>query len=238
IPTWARRRSANPTGAFTSPSLFRSVVRVVIVVSSQQFESSMDIRLHGPDRLPERVGCLLVGQLLDVAQDDRGPIASRQRRHPSGERIHLHLQKRAVLWPARMVGLAAVQLDQAGPDPAHAIANHVQRDAMEPGLLLELPDAIGRISDQRSVGAQEGVLRDLFSVVTVARQRESQGEDTVLVLVHHPLEQALSAVHHSPQHTYTPLGCNPGPPTPAASLGRGRSSPRMGSPGTMMPRPV
>jgi hypothetical protein len=37
------------------------------------------------------------------------------------------------------------------------------------------------------------------------------------VLVHHPLEQALSTVHHSPQHTFGLNGCRAG---------------------TIMPRPV
>src|SRR5450759_5952832 len=92
IPTWASRRSAKPAGAFTSPSLFRSVVSVVIVVTSQQFEPPMNVRLHRPNRLPQRVRRLLVRKLLDVAQDDRLAIARGKPRHPDRQRVHLHLQ--------------------------------------------------------------------------------------------------------------------------------------------------
>jgi hypothetical protein len=46
----------------------------------------------------------------------------------------------------------------------------------------------------------------------VAGQREAQREDAVLVLMHHPLEQALSAVHHSQQDTYSRSGCKAAEP--------------------------
>jgi hypothetical protein len=50
------------------------------------------------------------------------------------------------------------------------------------------------------------------SVMPVAGQREAQREDAVLVLMHHPLEQALSAVHHSQQDMYSRSGCKAAEP--------------------------
>src|SRR5450759_32755 len=207
IPTWASRRSANPAGAFTSPSSFRSVVRVVIVVSSQQFESPMHVRLHRPNRLPQRVRRLLVRKLLDVAQDDGLAITRGKPRHPHRQRIHLHLQQSAFLRADRVVWLAPIQLDQARPHAPRSVAHHVECDPVQPGFLPQLPDPVGRICDERAIRAQERVLGDLFGVVAIACQGEAEREDPVLVLMHHPLEQALSAVHHSPQHRYLHSGC-------------------------------
>src|ERR1700681_1273622 len=169
MPTWASRRSANPAGAFTSPSRFSSVVRVVMVVSSQQFESSMDVRFHCPDRLSKRVRRLLVRKLLFVAQDDRFAKARRKTRDPLRQGIHLHLQKRAVLRADGVIGLASIELDESGPGTARSVPYHVQRDAVKPWLLLQLSNAVRRVGDERAISAQERVLRHLFRVMAGAR---------------------------------------------------------------------
>src|SRR5258708_15801817 len=153
MPTWAIRRSANPNGAFTSPSRFRSVVSIAMVVSSQQFESSVDVRFHCSNRLSQRVRGLLVRKLLHVAQDDRVAKTSRKTCHPLSERIDLQLQQTAVLGTDGVIWFAPVQLHQARAQAPRAVPHHVQRDAMKPGLLLQLPNAVRWIRDKRAIGA-------------------------------------------------------------------------------------
>src|SRR5258708_23559845 len=125
MPTWAIRRSANPNGAFTSPSRFRSVVGIAMVVSSQQFESSVDVRFHCSNRQSQRVRGLLVRKLLHVAQDDRVAKTSRKTCHPLSERIHLQLQQSDVLGTDVFIWFAPLHIHPSRPPPPNAFPHHV-----------------------------------------------------------------------------------------------------------------
>src|SRR5258708_12021765 len=127
MPTWAIRRSANPNGAFTSPSRFRSVVGIAMVVSSQQFESSVDVRFHCSNRQSQRVRGLLVRKLLHVAQDDRVAKTSRKTCHPLSERIHLQLQQSAVLGTDGVIWFAPVPLNHSRTHPPLSVPHHIHR---------------------------------------------------------------------------------------------------------------
>jgi hypothetical protein len=175
----------------------------------------MYVRFHCPDRLSQHVRRLLVGELLNVSQDDRVSVLGWQSRHPNGKGVQLHFQNGVVFWADGVVRLAAIQLDEARPNPSHAITHDVQRDLVQPGLLPEVTNAVRRIRDQGAVRAQKGVLRDLFSIVTVAGEGKAECEDPVLVLLHHPFEEPLGSFHHFPN-------------TPAAGL-VAFSLPRMGN---------
>ena len=100
-----------------------------------------------------------------------------------------------------MVGFAAVELDQPRTHASHPVPDHVDRDAVQPGALLQFPYASRRVGAQSAVGAEEGVLRHLFGIVAVAGHREARREDAVLVLAHHPLEEVVDALHHTPMNT-------------------------------------
>src|SRR5260370_18176713 len=107
-----------------------------MVVASQQFESSVDVRFHCSNRLSQRVRGLLVRKLLHVAQDDRVAKTSRKTCHPLSERIVLQLQQSAVLGTDGVIWFAPVKLHHARTQAPRAVHHHVKRDSMTPCLLL------------------------------------------------------------------------------------------------------
>jgi hypothetical protein len=72
---------------------------------------------------------------------------------------------------------------------------------VEPGSLLQVSDAFGRVGRERAIGADEGVLGHILRIVAISSHRQAGGEDSVLVLVHHPLEKVIDARHHFPFNT-------------------------------------
>src|SRR5436309_1069028 len=96
VPT-ARTRSANPAGAFTSPSRFRSIITVAMVLSSQDFQAAMDVGLHRPHGLPQSLRDLRVGQLLDVPEHDRLAVAGGQAGDPRRQLVDLGPTKDVLL---------------------------------------------------------------------------------------------------------------------------------------------
>src|SRR5690348_16545929 len=198
-PAAASTRSANPAGAFTSPSLFRSIVAVAMVLSSQHFQSAMDVGLDRAHRLSERMRDLCIREVLHVAQHDGLAVADRQTGDPRRQLVDLGATQRVFLRTCRHRGLAAVELDQPRLDAAHAIAHDVDRDPVQPGLRLELAHPLGRVAHERPIGTQERVLGHVFGVVPVAGQREAQREDPVLVLADQALEDTLRTFHRLPK---------------------------------------
>src|SRR5207249_4162324 len=199
--------SANPAGAFTSPSRFRSIITVAMVFSSEHFQAAMDVGLDRPHRLSERVGDFGIRELLHVPQHHRLAVPRRQARHTRGELVDLRPPQHVLLRSDPPVGLAAVELDQPRPHAPHAVADHVDRDPVQPGTLLELAYALGRVPGERFVGAQKRVLRHLLGVMPVAGQRQPERVDPVLVVPDEALEDALRTFHRPPKHTSLPPGC-------------------------------
>src|SRR5690349_1166958 len=109
-PAPASTRCASPAGAFTSPSLFRSAVETVIVLTSQESQTSMDVGLDCAHRLPEHLRRLRVRKVLHAAEHHRFAIALRQASHSDGDRIELQALHGLGLRAGRGVLLAAVQL--------------------------------------------------------------------------------------------------------------------------------
>src|SRR5207244_8679290 len=70
-PAPASTRCASPAGAFTSPSLFRSAVETLIVLTSQDSQTSMHIGFDCAHRLPEHLRSLRVGKVLHAAKHHR-----------------------------------------------------------------------------------------------------------------------------------------------------------------------
>src|SRR5438034_5398294 len=207
VPACASTRSANPEGAFTSPSRFRSIITVAMVFSSEHFQATMDIGLDRPHGLSERVRNFGISELLHMPQHHRLAVPRWQARDTRGELVDLRPLQHVLLRADPAVGLAAVELDQPRPHAPYTVADHVDRDPVQPGTLLELPDALGRVPGERFVGAQERVLRHIFGVVPVAGQRQPERVDPVLVVPDQALEDALRTFHRPPKHASLPPGC-------------------------------
>src|SRR2546428_12419569 len=88
--------------------------------------------------------------------------------HPSCQLVDLHALHRLCLRAWRMVGLAAVQLDDAGFHAPNPVPDHVDRDLVQPGPLFQLAEAFRRIGGKRAVRTQEGVLSHLLRIVAYA----------------------------------------------------------------------
>src|SRR5438270_5295587 len=90
-------RSAKPAGALSSPSRLSSFITVAMVLSSQDLQSTMHVRLDGSDRLPEHIRHLRIRQVLHMPQHDRLAVAGRQACHPRGQPVDLGPPDRVVL---------------------------------------------------------------------------------------------------------------------------------------------
>ena len=178
-----------------------------MVFSSQHLQSAMDVGLDRSHRLAQRIGHLGVGQLLDVAQDDRFAIARRQAGHPSRKLVHLSPPQHVFLGPCPRVRLAAVELDQARTHAPHSVAHDVDRDTVQPGPLFQVAYALGRVRGQGAVGPHESVLRHVLGVVPVAGEREAQSVNAVLVVPHQTLEDTVGPLHQLPKPKHTACGC-------------------------------
>src|ERR1700686_236681 len=109
MPTRANSRSAKPAGARSSPSRLRSVVNSIIVISSEQFEPAVDVRLDRPYGLAERLGHLGIRKLLNVAQDHRLAVAWRQAGNTNRQLVHLGALHSPCLRARRVVGFAPIE---------------------------------------------------------------------------------------------------------------------------------
>src|SRR2546428_1545887 len=205
MPTCARTRSAKPGGAFTAPSRFRSVVKSIIVISSEKFQPAMDVRLHRSHRLTQRLRHLRVREVANMAEHNGLSIADRELGDARRQLSQLHAFHGLRLRAWRMVGLAAVQLDETGfhaPDP---VPDYVDRDPVQPRPLLQIADALGRVSRERAIGAKERVLRHLLRVMAVAGPPQAGGGNAGLWLVPHPPEKtAHTPAPPPPTHTSSP----------------------------------
>jgi hypothetical protein len=85
---------------------------------------------------------------------------------------------------------------------AHTVPDHVDGDAVQPGTLLQFPYSFWRVSAKSAIRAQKSVLRHLFGIVAVAGHRQARREYAVLVLMHHPLEELVKALHHTHHNTF------------------------------------
>ncbi len=168
----------------------------------------MDVRLHRSDRLSERFGHLRIRKVADVPEHNGFSIADRQVGYARRELIDLHVLHRLGFGAGRMVRLAAVQLHEPWLDASHPVPDHVDCDSVEPGTLLQVSDAFGRVGRERAIGADECVLGHILRIVAIAGHRQAGGEDSVLVLVHHPLEKMIDARHHSPRTRLPSVSCN------------------------------
>ncbi len=135
---------------------------------------------------------------MDVPEHDRLSVALRQACDPRGQRIDLQLSDHVFFRPGAAVGLTPVELDEARSHAADSVADDIDRDPVQPCLLLEVADTLRRVGLQRLVGTQEGVLRDLLGVMPVPRQRQAHRVDAVLVVADQPLENALRTLHLPP----------------------------------------
>src|SRR4029077_3571542 len=69
-PALPSTRSASPAGAFTSRSLFMSAVETLIVLTSQDSQTSVYVGFDCADGLPKHFGGLGVRKFLHAAKDD------------------------------------------------------------------------------------------------------------------------------------------------------------------------
>src|SRR5437763_4668682 len=112
-----------------------------MVFSSQDFQSAMHVCLHRPDGLAKRLGGLGVRQLMNVTKHDRFAIPWWQAGHSGSQRVDFGPPDDIRLRARPAVGLIAVQLDEPRPYTTHAVAAVVDRNLVQPRLLLQLPDA-------------------------------------------------------------------------------------------------
>ena len=135
----------------------------------------------------ERVGDLLVGQALDVAQDDRGPVLRRQGLE-RGLDVAVEVPVVEYLGRRRLGAADAGRrlLAQAlEPDPLPA-AGHVQEqvcgDAVQPAL-----EGARRVRGQRAEDAHEDLLGEILGVVGVTGEPVGQPVDPGRVVTDHVL---------------------------------------------------
>src|SRR5712691_1226621 len=196
-PAPAKTRSASPAGAFTSPSLFRSAVETLIVLTSQEFQTSMHVGFDCAHGLSEHLRRLRVRKVLHAPEHDGLAIPLGQAGQGGGDGVELKTLQGPRLRAGRGVLLAPVQLEQPRTRPPVPVAGHVHGDPVQPRPLLQLADALGRIPDQRPIAAQQRVLRDLLRVMPVAGQCVAERVESILVVVHHALKDVLDAIHRS-----------------------------------------
>ena len=129
----------------------------------------------------EGLGDLLVGEALEVSQDDHDPALLRQLRDGAMERPLELATFRVDLRPTALIGDSKEDLLAVARRPAISRRQPVEAEAGddriepggEPGLAAELAKA--------PVRAEEGFLRHLFGLGRAAEHAQGHAEDAVLV---------------------------------------------------------
>src|SRR5260370_7395335 len=130
-----------------------------------------------------------------MAKHNRLSIASRKLRDPRRQLVDLHPLHHLCLGTWRVVGLAAVELNQSRVHAAHPVPDHVDGDAVQPGTLLQFPYSFRRVGAKSAIRAQESVLRHLFGIVAVSRPCPAPRHTYLLFIRHH-------SPHHVPPHPH------------------------------------
>ncbi len=143
-------------------------------------------------------------QAGDVAKDDRDPVAERQRGEASPQLLLLLPSEGGLGWACRRIGIdglgsrrvglvlagsvrverrigpaAAGNPNEAASCSAPTTPSQVDGDRRQPGSEGEGFDALAVVAGEGPVGAQEGVLGDLFGVPLVGEEPAGDGEDEV-----------------------------------------------------------
>src|SRR5260370_8004919 len=121
-----------------------------------------------------------------MAKHNRLSIASRKLRDPRRQLVDLHPLHHLCLGTWRVVGLAAVELNQSRVHAAHPVPDHVDGDAVQPGTLLQFPYSFRRVGAKSAIRAQESVLRHLFGIVAVAPHPHAPPDNAGPVVVPPP----------------------------------------------------
>jgi hypothetical protein len=130
-------------------------------------------RLHARDRRLHRLGDLLVGERVDLAQQQRGALGLRQLLHVRDQLAELLAlvdlvgRRRAVLGEVDVHRVDAQRLDAA-----QVVEAAVARDAIEPRARVDRP----LVGEDRVEGGGEDLLEDVLGVLARAEHVAAEGE--------------------------------------------------------------
>ena len=171
----------------------------------------VDPAAHGAELDAERVGDLLVGQALDVAQNDRGPVLGRQR-HQRGVDVPVQVPVVECLGRSGL-GTAQPRLGLVGqalePDPLLApghVEEEVRGDPVQPAL-----ESAGNVVVQRTEHPDENLLRQVLGVVAIAGEPVGQPVDPGGMVA-----DDLFPAWRRPWGSLARAGCPPALPFPLA----------------------
>src|SRR5204862_7474620 len=143
-------------------------------------------RLDGSFWLAEYLGDLRVRQIVDVAEDESGPVAvgqGGQERGPAALRFLADDVEMGCLGGGcgGQCRMPDVERDGRCPTAGAGGPTPTDRDRGQPASHLECPDPVLRIGAERAVRPNERVLGDLLGIRRVAEEPEADAVDTILV---------------------------------------------------------
>ena len=189
---WSRSsrggRPGRSTASASSSRIVRAVGRARLGDLGEPAAGAHEQRLDGRDGGAERGRELLVGEALELADDQRGALLL-------GQRVEVGDQPPQVLAAldhGDRVGAAGqqlVRLQRRGGRAAHVVDAAVVGDAVEPRPHGDLAVA----GAQGAVGAEEDVLHDVLGLGVPAQHVAHVGEQALVVAVVHHAERVLAA---------------------------------------------
>jgi hypothetical protein len=158
-------------------------------------------RLDRRDRRLHRLGDLLVGQRVDLAQQQGGLLRL-------GQILHVGHEQAEVLALVHLVGGAQAGLGHVDVHRVHAdrldaaqvVQRAVARDAVQPRAHVDRPV----VGDDRVEGGREDLLQDVLGVLARAEHVPTEGQQARLVARDEGLERGVVAAAH--EHDETLVG--------------------------------
>ncbi len=150
-------------------------------------------RLHARDRRVHRLGDLVVGECVDLAQEQCGALRLGQLLHVGDDPAELLTAVDGVRRRGAVVALEHVHRVLAGGlGPAQVVQAAVARDPVEPRSRIDRPV----VGADRVEGGGEDLLEDVLRVLARAEHVAAEREQPRLVALHERLEGAVMAAPH------------------------------------------
>ena len=148
-------------------------------------------RLHGGQRRAHRLGDLRVGEVVDLAQDHRGPLRLRKLLHVGDDLAQL-LPLLDLLEGRRpvLVRMDVHRVLALGDRPPQEVQAAVAGDPVEPRAGLDRP----LVGDHRRVGGDEDLLQHVLGVLRRVEQVPAERQQAGLVTVEQDLERPIVPV--------------------------------------------
>ena len=158
-------------------------------------------RLHRRERRAHRLGDLVVGEIVDLAQHERSPLRLWQLADVGEDRPHLLAALHALECPGAVRLVDVHRVLPLGDRPPKVVQAAVPGDAVEPRPHVDGP----RVGQHRRVRVDEDLLEHVLGILRRAQHVPAEGQEARLVAVHESLEGSVVAAPYERDELLVPL---------------------------------